>query len=574
MKNLLSQSKKILSSSQDTVFSAAGVIMLMVIVSKVLGLLRNTILLHLFTAEEVSLFFAAFRLPDTIFEVLVFGTFSSAFIPVFAKIIKKDRSSAWSIASTTLNLGVITFGAIGIFVAVFADAIYAFIAPGYNETQRQIIVSQTRVLIATQVFFVASYVVTGVLESLRRFLVPALAPIFYNFGIILMAYVFGNEYGLMAPAYGALLGAIAHFAIQIPLAIKLGFRIQFKIKITEEVRKIGKLAMPRLIETAFIQLSKTTELFLASLISTSSYAYFYLGNTLQSLPVGIFGISIAKAALPTLADQSDDFSKFRKTVSKVLNHVVFFIVPFAAMMIVLRVPIVRIVYGRELFDWQSTYQTSLVLSAFATGIVAQSGIAFLSRAFYALHDTKTPVVVAIFTILVTVMMNFTLIKGFGVGVWGLAVSYSFCITAQFITLYTLLFKRIGGFKIHDMVPIFRSLFAGFISGVVMFFLLKFFDKSVWIKKISFLGQIEIAQNIPFEIFVFDTRYTINLLILTFLVSLGGIITYLLCAFLMGSKEVVSSISYFWQMINFRKQKQKLIKDSEAVIPTSNDTISN
>ncbi|MCS7091814.1 MAG: murein biosynthesis integral membrane protein MurJ [Patescibacteria group bacterium] len=572
MRGLIAKSKNFLSSSQDTVFSAAGIIMFMIVASKILGLVRNTILLELFPAEEVSLFFAAFRLPDTIFEVLVFGTFSSAFIPVFTKAMKKDKSCAWNVASTVMNWGVVIFGIIGVLVAIFADNIYQIVAPGYTEAQRQIIVDQARILLIAQVFFVASYVLTGVLESLRRFLIPALAPIFYNAGIVLTTYFLAKDFGLMAPTYGVLLGAIAHFAIQLPLAVKLGFRINLKFNITGEVKNIGKLATPRLIETIFIQFSKMVELFLASLVSTASYAYFYLGNTLQSLPVGLFGISIAKAALPTLSDLSDDFSKFRQMLNKLLSHVIFFIVPFAVMMIVLRVPIVRIVYGRELFDWQSTYQTSLVLSAFAVGILSQAGIALLSRAFYALHDTKTPVVVAIITILSIILVNFILIKVLNVDVWGLAASYSFCITFQFVALYVLLFKRLGGIKVVDIIPILQSLFAGIISGFVMFFLLKFFDRSVWIKKISFLGQLDIVQNIPFEIFVLDTRYTNNLLALTFFVSIIGIFTYLLCAFLVGSKEVGSSVSCFLQMVKRKKQKQTLAKDTETITPTSGDSI--
>ncbi|MCX7928673.1 MAG: murein biosynthesis integral membrane protein MurJ [Patescibacteria group bacterium] len=571
MRKLFCEFKDFLFSSQETVFSAAGIIIFTIILSKILGLFRNNILLQVFTADEISLFFAAFRLPDTLFEILVFGTFSSSFIPVFSKAVKKDRNRAWNIASTVMNLGVAAIIFIGIFIMIFADNIYKFVAPGYDDVQRQIIIEQTRILLVAQIFFVASYVLTGILESLKKFLIPALAPVFYNLGIILITYFFGQDYGLIASSCGALFGAMIHFAIQLPLAISLGFRIRFNICFDEDVKKIGKLAIPRLLEIIFIQASKMIELFLASIISVSSYAHFYLANTLQSIPVSLFGLSIAKAALPVLSDFSDDLFKFRRAVNQLLVHSIFMVLPFVVMIIVLRVPIVRIVYGRELFDWQSTYQTSLVLSAFAMGILAQVGIALLSRAFYALHDTKTPVIVAIFTICGIIFVNFFLIKILGVGIWGLAASYSFCITFQFIILYFFLFEKIGGIKFSDIIPILRLLIAGVFSGVVMFFLLKFFDKSVWIKKMSFLGKIEIAQNIPFEIFVLDTRYANSLLVLTFLVGLFGIIFYLLFCFLVGSREVVSFFYYLKQIFRNDKKKNSSSNNTNVVSVSSNET---
>jgi putative peptidoglycan lipid II flippase len=571
MKRFFSQSKNLFSAPQDSVFTAAGVIMVMIVISKLLGLLRNITLLELFTAEEVSLFFSAFRLPDTIFEVLVFGTFSSAFIPVFAKLIKKDQKEAWNVASIIMNYGVLIFGVFAIVVGIFADNLYSVIAPGYSIADRAIIVSQTRVLLVAQVLFVASYVLTGVLESLRRFLVPALAPIFYNVGIVGATYFFGDTYGLMAAAYGALIGALAHLLIQLPLAIKLGFRFKFKLSITDDVKKILHLAAPRLAETGVIQISKMAELFLASLVSTASYAYFYLGNTLQSLPVGLFGVSIAKAALPTLADQSDSPVEFKKTVLKVLYQMVFVVVPFAVMLLVLRIPVVRLVYGRELFDWNSTYETSLVLSAFATGIVFQVVISLLSRAFYALHDTKTPVIIAVCVIFTIVGADFLLLRVFHTGVWGLAAAYSFCIGIQSVLLYVLLFKKLGKLVLTDVIPIIKSLMAGAVSGAVMFFLLKIFDRSVWIKQISFFGAFDIAKNIPFESFVLDTRYTINLFVLTVFVSCVGLATYVLIAYLLGSKEVMTSLGYVTQMFNLKKDANVPKKETETITPPSSDT---
>jgi len=299
VEKILDKGKKILFSPQGSVLSAATIIMLMVVASRVLGLVRQRTLVHFFAPDELSLFFAAFRLPDLVFEVLVFGTFSSAFIPVFTKVLKKGRREAWEIAGTVTNLGLIVFAFLATLVIVFASNLYGLFAPGFSPEHREQIVSLTKILFAAQGFFVVSYVLTAVLESSRRFLIPALAPLFYNLGIIVGTLLLAPKMGLLGPTIGVVIGASLHFLIQLPLAVKLGFRFSPRIKITEYVRKIGRLALPRIVEVSFLQISKTVELFLASLISTASYTYFTFGNTLQLLPVGLFGTSIAKPMSPT-----------------------------------------------------------------------------------------------------------------------------------------------------------------------------------------------------------------------------------------------------------------------------------
>jgi putative peptidoglycan lipid II flippase len=225
---------------------------------------------------------------------------------------------------------------------------------------------------------VVSYVLTGVLESLRRFLVPALAPLFYNLGIILGTIFLTPRYGLTAPAIGVVIGACAHFLIQLPLAKKLGFRFSFNLKLTSEVKKIGRLAAPRVLETAALQVAKVAELFFSSLISTASYTYYTFGNSLQLLPVGLFGTSIAKAALPTLSRQADSPKEFRRTLMSALYDMAFFILPIATILIVLRVPLVRLVYGTDIFSWEATLQTGLCCQCFCIwGFV--SGIFRTSR---------------------------------------------------------------------------------------------------------------------------------------------------------------------------------------------------
>ncbi|MFC1625839.1 murein biosynthesis integral membrane protein MurJ [Patescibacteria group bacterium] len=546
---LITQGKKILNSQQNTVLSAAGVIMIMIIASRILGLVRQRVLANFFAPGELSLFFAAFRLPDTIFEVLVFGTFASAFIPIFTKNLKVDKNKAWELGGLILNWGGLIFLVLATVVIIFAHPLYRIITPGFGQVDQETIANLARILFAAQGFFVLSYVLTAVLESSKRFLVPALAPIFYNLGIIVFTIVFSGNFHLMAPVLGVVVGAGLHFLVQLPLAIKLGFRFSMNLKITPDVKKIAKLAMPRILEVSFLQIAKFVELSLATLISIPAYTFFTFGNSIQLIPVGLFGTSIAKAALPTLARQADDLAKFKKTLFETLNQVVFLMAPVAAFLIVARIPVVRLVFGTDLFTWESTVQTSLVVSAFAVGVFSQAANSILARSFYALHDTKTPVMVSIGTLTLNIVLDVIFVYLLKLPVWSLAAAFSFASILQSVILFGLIVRKIdNGAKRLFYIPVIKSLVSASVSGLLMFLILKFFDRSVWIKKLSFITY----TNLPFEKFVLDTRYATNLIILTTIVGVAGIVVYMMVSYLLKSSELKTLIGLIKKTINRQK----------------------
>lgn len=545
--------KQFLNSQQTSVLSAATLIMVMIIASRLLGLVRQRVLANFFGPNDLSLFFAAFRLPDLIFEVLVYGTFASAFIPVFTKALKEKEKNVWEIASSITNIGVIIFSILALIVIFFANHLYGILTPGFIPEHRDQVVALSKILFAAQGFFVISYVLTAVLESSRRFLMPAVAPLFYNLGIILGTVFFSPKLGLMGPVIGVVIGAFSHAAIQLPLAIKLGFRFSFKIKISQDVKKIGRLSLPRVIEVIFLQVAKSVELLLASLISTAAYTYYTFGNSLQLLPVGLFGTSIAKAALPALSRLSDNNEEFRKTLFNALYQVSFVVLPAASILIVLRIPLVRLVFGTNLFDWGSTVQTGLVVSAFGVGIIFQVFNSILARAFYALHNTKTPAIISISCITLNIILNLILIKVFKLPVWGLAAAFSLSSFIQSLVLFILMIKKIyRNFSLKIFLPFIKSVLASFGSGTVMFFILKFFDRSVWVKRLSFLGKIDLDRSIPFEKFVLNTQYGFNLLILTLMTIAVGVITYILLSLLFKSGELKFFVGYVKRLFVSKK----------------------
>jgi len=283
------------------------------------------------------------------------------------------------------------------------------------------------------------------------------------------------------------------------------------------------------------------ELFLASLVSTAAFTYYTFANSISLLPIGLFGISIAKAALPTLSYQTarKEFKQFGETLIGLINQILFFVLPCAVFLAVLRIPVVRLVFGTSRFSWDSTVQTGWTLSAFALGIVTQALIYPLTRAFWALHNTKTPVKISIGMILSEITLGALLIIVFKMPIWSLALAFSLASFSQMIILFVLLVRLFP--QIINWQKVIKTsakiIMAAFGSGALMFFLLKVLDRSAWDKRLSFLHWVGLKLPTTFEYFVLDTRYTFNLILLTIVVAMVGFLSYLLLSWLFQVEEV-------------------------------------
>jgi putative peptidoglycan lipid II flippase len=302
-------------------------------------------------------------------------------------------------------------------------------APGFSEAQIKIVAHLSRILVATQAFFVLSYFLTGMLESLQRFLLPAIAPLLYNLGIIFGSILLTPSVGIYAPAVGAVVGAFCHFAVQLPLAWHFGFRPKLKLDWRHPgVREVARLAGPRVVELSFLQVGKMAEVFFASLASTAAYTYYTFGNSLQLLPVSLFGASIAKASLPTMANH--EAAGKREELAKIFmasfREILFLVLPISLFLAVARIPLTRIAFGAARFAWVSTLQTSYVLSAFTLGIFAQALIYLLARAFYALRETKIPVIASITGIFLGLSLGGVFIIGGHLPIWSPRLSKPEC----------------------------------------------------------------------------------------------------------------------------------------------------
>ncbi|KRT67776.1 MAG: integral membrane protein MviN, virulence factor [candidate division WWE3 bacterium CSP1-7] len=549
---LFRKARDFLFSRQVDILSAAVVLSGSILVSRVLGLVRDRALAHYFFGNDISIYFAAFRLPDTLFDVLIMGALSSAFIPTFISYIsRRKEAEGWRVAGIAVNLALLLFLGLAVLVFVFARPFSAVVAPGFNPAEITQMAQLTRVLLLTQGLFVISSFLTGILKSYQRFLVPALAPVFYNLSIILGIVFLSKTLGIYAPAWGAVIGALLHLVIQLPLAVKLGFRPVGSLDFRHPgVRRIIKLAAPRVLDLLSNQLLKASDLFLASLITTPSYGYLTFAFHLGMLPVSLFGFALADATLPALSHRAGKREEFRETFFTTFRQIIFLILPAAAALAVLRIPLVRLAFGAARSTWDSTVLTGYALSLFAIGILGQALTTYFVRAFYALSDTLTPMKVEMTNVVLNISLSAYAILVLGLPVWGLAASFAFSALIQAAVLGVILARR-NGFSLRDFIlPGLRVGAAALVSGLVMYVVLKVFDRSAWDRGLSFLGSFALPDE--WSAFVLDTRYTKNLIMLTGFVGAVGVGVYLLVCRLLGVRELSIFSQIGRRITRFRK----------------------
>lgn len=517
---IFKNSSNFLMRTQKTILSAASVIALTYGLSAVLSLVRSRLLAGFFgTAEELAIFYTADKIPSFVYSLLVVGTISTVFIPVFANLLKSDRKSAWKTASSMINISLLAFGALGVLVFIFAPFLIRVLSVWrFNDSQVLLGARLMRIMIAAQLILILSSFVTSLLQSFKYFMLPALAPVLYNLGMIAGILLLTPRFGIFGPAYGVIIGAVLHFAIQLPLIKRIGFSYRFVLNFKDRgIREIFALIPPRIFGSALVQISSIINNSIAILVSTSSVVVFKFADQLQSFPVNLFGASIALAALPTLSFVADsaDKVKFKKTFLTSFHQMMFLVIPASVILLVLRVPLVRLVFGAANFPWEATVSTAYVLAFFSLSVFAQSSVYLLTRAFFALKDTLTPVKVNFFTIFFSVSLSLILIKGLGWGVWAVALSYSLAAGADALLLLVLLCRRVGGFKLNELlVPFTKISYAALFMGISLYVPLKLLDR-----------------------LVFDTTKTIPLILLTGIVTAAGTLSYLFFTWLFRVEEI-------------------------------------
>ncbi len=441
--------------------------------SRLLGLLRDVVIGAQFgTSGNYDAYVAAFRIPDIIYTLIAGGILVSAFVPTFTDYLaKEDRSGAWRLASAVINLVVIVLIIAAVVAFLFAEPIVRYLlAPGFNPEAQALTVNLMRLLLIPPIIFAISGVVMGILYAHQSFWLPGLAPSMYNLGIIFGAIAlapFLNVYGL---ALGAIIGALLHLLVQVPGLRRVGMQYSTHLAVRDSgVQEVIRLMLPRMFGVAVIQLNFLVETSLASLIklegavSALNYAW-----RVMLVPQAVVAQSVATAAFPTFADQyaRGQLPQLRSSLAATIRSILFIAIPAAVGLLVLCQPIVQLVFQRGMFTEESTALVAAALGAYALGLIGHSGVEILARAFYALHDTKTPVLLGILSLVTNLIISLSLINV--LFVTGLALANTIAALLEMTLLIVVIRKRLGGLDDRRLVlSTVKTSVASIVMGLVV-----------------------------------------------------------------------------------------------------------
>ena len=547
--NIIKNSQKLLANKQNTILSAATVITFASLLSALLGFVRERILISYFFhqyRDQLDAFRIASRLPELAFQLLVIGALSAAFIPVFSKYLNKDEEEAYTISSSIINIVLIIFLIVSVIVYIFAEQFIGLITSvEFSPDQIILAAKLTRVMLVAQFFFAISNFLTGMIQSHQRFLVPALSPLAHNIGIIAGIILFTPIFGIYSAAIGIVLGSFLHLIFQVPLAKKLGFVYKPILNLKHKgVLEMVKLMPPRTLTISINQIEFIAIGYFATALSAGSLTLFEIAQRLMTAPVRIFAVPIGQASLPFLSKESnqENLNQFKSTVVKSLHKILYLTLPAATILLILRIPLVRIVYGAKTFPWEATITTGRVLAILSLSIFAQSAHHIISRAFYALENTKTPFIIALCAMITNISLSAFLTFKLKAGILGIATALSISSILHFIVLLYALHKQVGGFNSKNLLfPIFKMISATIITGIFLWVPMRFLDQ-----------------------FVFDTTKTIHLILLTITVGIIGFLVYVILSKLFKIDE----LNEFKKLFNKIGNWQKALKQSDEVIESS------
>lgn len=495
------------------------------LISRFVGLVRERVLTTTFGAGDVfDSFVAAFRVPDLIFNLIVLGALSAAFIPLFTEKLvagKRGEKEAFEFATSVLNAMLIVVGVMSLIYILFAARLVTLITPGFAGEKLALTIALSRVMALQPLLLGASFVFSGMLNSYKRFLVYALAPIFYNLGIIIGVTVFVPRVGIIGLAWGVVFGAALHMLVQLPSVIAVGFRWRPILQwASKDFKKLWKMMVPRMVGLAAMQVNLMTVTIIGSTLLTGSIAVFHLANNVQFLPVGVFGIAFAQAAFPTMAEQIARKKKqdFKSTVTKTFRYIMFFVVPVSLFFFLLRAQIIRVLFGDGAFDWEDTILTLETFGWLVFSIFAQATIPLLARAFYVQHNTKTPVIISVISMVVNIALALKLAPS--MGVQGLALAFSISAILNLTLLLGALHWQMQGFDDRVvLISLLRIVVASLIGGIV----------------------VQVLKY-PVATIVDMTRFW-GVFVQLLVAGGGGLFVYTIVAWLLGSEEVVAIKKY-------------------------------
>jgi putative peptidoglycan lipid II flippase len=441
-------------SADRQIARAAVVVMAAFAVAKAAGVAQQILVTRAFgTSATLDAFYAANRLPEILFNLMAGGALASAFVPTFVGFLTRgEREGAWRLASAVANLLILGLGSVAALAALAAPWIVQnVVAPFFPSDQAALTADLLRILLLGSVIFGLSGLMMGILNAHQHFLLPALAPALYPLGLILGVLFFVPHGGIHGLAWGAVLGAALHLGVQLP-GLR-GRRAAYHASLglhDPAVRQVAVLMAPRVVGVAVVQVNFLVNTILASGQPEGSLTAITLAFTLMMMPQGLIAQALAIAALPTFSEQvaRGETAAMRHSLARTLRGVLFLSLPASLGLILLREPLVALLYQRGAFGASSTEQVAWALLWYAAGLVGHSLLEIVARAFYALHDTRTPVLVGAAAMSLNVALSLGLSALFSRVGWaphgGLALANSLATAIECLVLLILIRRRLGG----------------------------------------------------------------------------------------------------------------------------------
>jgi putative peptidoglycan lipid II flippase len=429
------------------VVKSAGLMMTGIFISRVLGFIRERAVAQVFgRTAQTDAFFAAFAIPDLMYYILVGGALSAAFIPVFTSYLARDQEEeAWYVASTFINITVLLlFICTGLGI-IFAPSLAPLVAYQFSGDQLSLLIRLMRIMFPAVFFTALAGLTMGVLNSYQYFVTSALGPIIYNTAIILAAYLLGPPLGLMGMALGVVLGAVGNFLVQLPPFIERagGYRPTIDIH-HEGIRHMVGLMLPALLGLSISQINLIIGQNLASGLDGGITA-LRLANRLMQFPLGVFAMGISTALFPELTRLAarEEIEEFKHSFSLGLRVVFLITIPAGMGLLALRVPIVRLLFESGQFTARDTQATATALLFYSFGLFSQSGIQLITKTFYSIRDTRTPVKIGLLNVVVNTLLSILFLRTTSLGHGGLALAFSLTSLVNLVVFLHLLRRELG-----------------------------------------------------------------------------------------------------------------------------------
>ncbi|MBA3875738.1 MAG: murein biosynthesis integral membrane protein MurJ [Anaerolinea sp.] len=440
------------------------------LVSRALGYLRTVVLGATFgTGPELDAFFAAFRVPDLIFQVVAAGAMGSALIPVIAGLLATgERARAWRVVGTLANL---LLGAMSILAAIAfigAPLLVRALAPGFDDAGVARTTELTRIMLAAPVLLSLGAIAASALNAEARFTAAAVAPIVYNLAIIGGAVLLGPTMGVSGLAVGVVAGALGHLLVQLPALFRLGFRPARGIDLSDRAaRRVLALLAPRALGLGASQVTFIVMTALASSLGEGAISSYTIAFALLQIPIGVIGVPLGVVIFPSISREHalGGTVAYVSMVTRSVRLLVFAMVPIAALGMTLRVPVVELLFGYGKFDATAIESTAATFALFLIGLPAHAAIAVLARAFYARQDTRTPVAAAVLAVSVNTMLGVALVQQLGLP--GLALAIAIAAWIEATVLLVALGRRVPTFELPGILRVLAESFAGALAAALV-----------------------------------------------------------------------------------------------------------